>query len=364
MSCLSTIHDPGRAVTCSCNSPSLWDSYVESSPDGTPFHLYGWRVIIEKSYSHPTYFLSAHRESLGKKKIVGVLPLVHFFCPRAESRLVSLPFLDCTGLLADNSAIEQALFHEALALAERIGAVHLELRQDSPLAFVQEKGFELPPSYSHQVHTFKVGLRRPLPGSSEELWRLLGAKVRNQVRKARHCKCSSRVGGPELLAPFYSVFSHNMRDLGSPVHALSFFAEIFEEFGRRAAIILVEGEHEPLAGALVIRMHETLYNPWASSLRAFRSLCPNMLLYWQMLAYGCDQGLHFFDFGRSSLGASTHRFKEQWGAEVRPLAWHIFSKKPNGWHPDRERLVLEAWKQLDLGLSRETGPELRRWISL
>lgn len=62
--------------------------------------------------------------------------------------------------------------------------------------------------------------------------------------------------------------------------------------------------------------------------------------------------------------APTHRFKEQWGAEVRPLAWHIFFKKPNSWSPNRESLVIEPWKQLDLNLSRETGPELRRWISL
>lgn len=351
-------------VTCSCNSPSSWDSYVESVSGATPFCLYGWRAIIEKIYGHPAYFLSANIESQGKEEIVGILPLVHFLHPREEGRLVSLPFLDYTGLLADNAVIEQVLFHEALALAERIGAVHLELRQDSPLAFLHEKNFEPPQRYSYQAHSFKVGLRRSLPDSSEELWQSLGSKVRNQVRKARSCKCCVRIGGTELLEPFYSVFSHNMRDLGSPVHAFSFFDEILQIFGKRAAILLVEGEHEPLAGALVIQMHETLYNPWASSLRAFRPVCPNMLLYWRMLSYGCEQGLRFFDFGRSSLGAPTYRFKAQWGAEARPLAWHIFSRKPHTWDPGREGLVLESWKQLDLQLSRETGPALRRWISL
>lgn len=355
-------NDP--VLTCLCNSPSSWDDYVSSSCGCTPFHLYGWRIIIEKIYRHPTCFLSAHAEYRGEKRIVGVLPLVHFLCPKGESRLVSLPFLDFAGILADNPSIEHFLFNEALALAQRIGAVHLELRQDHASSFLHEKGFELPQQYSHQAHTFKVGLRRSLPGSNEELWQSLGSKVRNQVRKARHCSCGSRVGGLELLTPFYSVFSQNMRDLGSPVHARSFFEEIFKEFGEQTVIILIEREEEPLAGAIAIRMHETLYNPWSSSLRAFRPLCPNMLLYWQMLVHACEKGLRFFDFGRSSPGAPTYLFKKQWGAESRPLFWHIFSKKPNTWTPDRESLVLEPWKHLDLDLSRRMGPELRRWISL
>jgi len=351
-------------LTCSCNLPSLWNSYVTSATGGTPFHLSGWREIIEKSYGHPAYFLSASQESGDTQKIVGILPLVHFLCPGKESRLISLPFLDFTGLIADNPAIEQFLFEEALALAEKVGAVHLELRQDHPLSFLQERNFSIPDQYSHQAHSFKVGLRRPLSSSSEELWQSLGSKVRNQVSKARHNQCHERVGGQELLDHFYAVFSQNMRDLGSPVHSLSFFAEILQKFGKQAAIILIERENVPLAAALVLQMQETLYNPWASSLRAFRPLCPNMLLYWRMLSYGCEQGLGFFDFGRSTPGASTFRFKVQWGAEVRPLSWHVFSRKPHSWNPEHESLVLDSWKELDLDLSRTTGPAMRRWISL
>jgi FemAB-related protein (PEP-CTERM system-associated) len=351
-------------LTCCCNSVSLWDSYVRSTSAGTPFHLCGWRSIIEDIYGHAAYFLSARVESDGRQWIAGVLPLVHFCCPRKESRLVSLPFLDFTGLLADDATIEQFLFQEALALAERVGAVHLELRQDHPLSFLQEKNFAIPNQYQHQAHGFKVGLRRPLPASSEELWQSIGSKVRNQVRKARHCRCCDRVGGVELLDLFYAVFSRNMRDLGSPVHSRAFFTEILRQFGKQAAIILVEGDDEPLAAALVLQMGDTLYNPWASSLRAFRPLCPNMLLYWRMLAYGCEQGLDSFDFGRSSPGAPAYRFKKKWGAEVRPLTWHIFSRKPYSWNPERESLVIEPWKELDLDLSSATGPALRRWISL
>lgn len=122
--------------------------------------------------------------------------------------------------------------------------------------------------------------------------------------------------------------------------------------------------HFSSPAALVFRFGETLYNPWASSLRSFRPLCPNMLLYWEMLSCACQQGLRFFDFGRSSPRASTCAFKLQWGAETRPLVWHLFSRHAQPWVPERESLVIASWKTLDLSVSRKRGPELRRWISL
>ncbi|MFZ5796977.1 MAG: GNAT family N-acetyltransferase, partial [Thermodesulfobacteriota bacterium] len=297
--------------------------------------------------------------------IRGVLPLVHFRCPGRESRLISLPYFDCAGLLVDDPEAKRALVAGALELAGDLGAAHLEIRQDHPGEVLAEKARDsLGSEFSSTIYDLKVGLRRSLPETVEELWRLLPAKVRNQVRKALRSGCTGRIGGRELLNDFYEVFSRNMRDLGSPVHARGFFAEIFHHFSEKAWIILVEREGLPLAAALVFRFNETLHNPWASSLRPFRPLCPNMLLYWEMLSHACEQGLRFFDFGRSSPGTPTCAFKLQWGAEMRPLRWHVFSRHVKPWHPQQETLVIESWKSMALPLSRQLGPELRRFISL
>lgn len=52
-----------------------------------------------------------------------------------------------------------------------------------------------------------------------------------------------------------------------------------------------------------------------------------MLLYWAMLEYACDQGYRQFDFGRSTPGEGTCRFKEQWGAKSHQLYWYQLSGK-------------------------------------
>lgn len=38
-----------------------------------------------------------------------------------------------------------------------------------------------------------------------------------------------------------------------------------------------------------------------------------MLIHWTFLARAADHGFSRFDFGRSSVGEGTYKFKEQWG---------------------------------------------------
>ena len=47
-----------------------------------------------------------------------------------------------------------------------------------------------------------------------------------------------------------------------------------------------------------------------------------MLLYWTFLAFAADNGYGQFDFGRSTPGEGTYRFKSQWGAEPHQLYWY------------------------------------------
>jgi len=39
-----------------------WDAFVEAAPDGTFFHLSGWKRVIETAFRHRTYYLLAERD--------------------------------------------------------------------------------------------------------------------------------------------------------------------------------------------------------------------------------------------------------------------------------------------------------------
>lgn len=312
---------------------SEWDSFIITQKGSLFSHLYEWTEILSATYGLPFFRLVSRKRDTGK--ITGALPLILFSQPDADKRLISLPYTDSAGIIADNKEAFRLLLTAALNLADKNGAVHLELRQGAvefAIAFPEHAK-----EREHVPHAFKVGLSRPLPATTEMLWAGLGSKVRNQVRKARRSRCSATVGETELVDDFFDVFSENMRDLGSSVHARSLFKSMSEQLATK--IIVVHIDRIPAAAAMIFHHNGTLFNPWASSIRRFRPLCPNMLLYWTMLAYGVEIGCYHFDFGRSSPGAPTYRFKGQWGAEVQPLTWHVFSRKPYRWDPGNESLT-------------------------
>lgn len=178
-----------------------------------------------------------------------------------------------------------------------------------------------------------------------------------------------RAGGLDMLRDFYRVFVENMRDIGSPVHSRRFVAEVVEGYGEGARIFVVYLKDVPVAGGVTLGFSEVLSNPWASSLRRYSQLAPNMLLYWSMLEYACEYGYRTFDFGRSTVGEGTYRFKEQWGARPEPLYWYRFTRgdvkrRALGRGSRGMSPAIEIWKRLPLQVTRILGPHIRRHISL
>jgi len=391
--------------------------------------------VIKKTYGHKTHYLmatdSAQRDTINStaptnpmnpsnptNPIVGILPLVHLkhflFC----NSLISIPFFDLGGILADDHETERALLLEAIRLAQNLGADTIELRHNQPLTWLnqnlatedlldsnsssRQRRIELSQFHPRlpapegaadggqeetekikkssqssssclKIHTatksHKVRMLLDLPESSEELMKTFKAKLRSQIRKPLKEGLKSKVGGLELLLDFYKVFSINMKELGSPVHSKRLMLNTLEEFPAKAKIVIVYKDNQPMACSLVVGFRDTLENPWASALRAYSRLGPNMLLYWTMLEYACDNGFRYFDFGRSSPDEGTYKFKEQWGAQPTPLHWHYISL--NGSPIDEgasekskfERAI-HYWQKLPVPITRIIGPMIRKHIGL
>jgi FemAB-related protein (PEP-CTERM system-associated) len=208
---------------------------------------------------------------------------------------------------------------------------------------------------------------RRLEPDTEKAWECLDRKVRNHVRKANKSELIARVGGAELLDRFYGVFARNMRDLGTPVYARRFFAEVLAAFPDAARVFVVDRGDLTVAGAITLSHRDTLDNPWASSLREYRSLAPNTLLYWRMLEHAIETRHSMFDFGRSTPGEGTFQFKQQWGAEPTPLNWEYVLANgrtlPNlSPSNPKFRAAIALWTRLPLAVANRLGPHIVRSI--
>ena len=327
-----------------------WDRFVDICAASTAYHRWCWRDVFGRAFGHDTVYLAGRRGP----HVVGVLPLVSFRSPLFGRFLVSLPFVNYGGVLADDDAARDALVDAARSEATRRGARHVELRHTARL-------FPEVPAREH-----KVAMTLPLPSSADAAWRAFDNKVRNQVRKAQKSGLEAATGGPELLHEFYAVFAKNMRDLGTPVYARRFFAEVLRGVpDTRVHVVRLDGR--PIAAAITIGYRRTIENPWASSLREYRPLCANMLLYWTMIERAIADGYRVFDFGRSTRGETTWHFKKQWGAEESPFYWEYLvngeAEVPD-LSPGNAKFgrLIALWKRLPVPVANLVGPRVVRNI--
>jgi serine/alanine adding enzyme len=326
-----------------------WDRFVLANPDASGYHLWKWRQVFEGAFGHETLYLAARQGG----QLVGILPLV-LFASRLFGRFaVSLPFVNYGGVCAPDPDVAQLLADGARTILRERDLSHVELRHTAR-------------RYSDlAVRQHKVGMKLPLPGCSTDAWDALDRKVRNQVRKAEKSELAVRGGGGALIERFYPVFAQNMRDLGTPVYSIRLFEQVLAAFPDTARVFLVEKGHTVVGGAIALVHRRTLEVPWASSLREYRNLCPNNLLYWRIIEYAIDAGMSTLDFGRSTPNEGTFDFKKQWGAQPELLHWE-YVLAPRATLPDmspanpRFHTAIAAWQRLPLWFANTLGPHIVR----
>jgi FemAB-related protein (PEP-CTERM system-associated) len=254
--------------------------------------------------------------------------------------------------------IQDLLLNEAIKIAEKKNAESIELRHTTNVF------------NSLPTKTAKVSMRLDLPQNPDELWHSFSSNLRRKIRKPTKEGFSWQYGREGELDNFYTVFSRNMRDLGTPVYSKGFFRNILQEFPDSTWIGTVKTKGgRPIASAFLVGFRDRLEIPWVSSLRSYNRHYANLFLYWNMLKFASESGYKVFDFGRSTLGEGTYKFKEQWGAKPVQLYWHYWAKngRPlqqlNPKNP-KYRLAIYIWKKLPVSLTKLIGPEIRKYIWL
>lgn len=328
-----------------------WDAFVAAHPDGTVEHLAAWQRIFREVFRQEPVYLMAKRDA----ETVGVLPLVRFKSAIFGRTMISLPYTSYGGLLAVDRDGAAALVDHARTLGLRFGAPRLELRNSA--RYCDDAA----------VQTHKVAARLPLPPTAPQLWSSLDKKVRNLVRKGQKEQLTVHRGSSELLDDFYAVFAENMRDLGTPVFPRSLFAEVLRTF-ENASVFVVKHAGIAVAGSILLGWRDAALVPWASALRRYRHLAPNMLLYWSMLESAIEDGFTVFDFGRSTRDGGTHHFKQQWGAADYPLYWETVGLNgatvPDpGRAGSRMQVFIDAWTRMPLPIANWLGPRVIRHVA-
>jgi FemAB-related protein (PEP-CTERM system-associated) len=349
------------------NDQLRWDEYVKGHPEGTFFHLTGWKNVIEKTFGHRHSYLLAEQSRMidhppdlqeapsSQTSLVGILPLFPIKSFLFGKFLVSTPFAEIGGAIADDARIENLLIQRAVEITKSQDLGYLELRCKDKIF----TGFALKNLY--------YNFRREIFDDLDQNMQAIPRKARRMIRQGEKFNLSFEFGNQNLKS-FYGVLMRSFHNLGTPPFTYKFFKNICDEFRENCLLLIIQTQDTvPIAGVLTFFYKDQVLPYYAGSLVEYRELAPNDFMYWQLMKYGFENGYRFFDFGRSKEGTGSFDFKRHWGFEPKPLHYQYYLNKvkemPNlsPANPKYQKKI-KLWKKLPLPVTETLGPLLSKYL--
>ena len=332
---------------------AAWDEFVLAAPEATFYHQYKWKTALEQAYKLRPHY----RIAMQGQQVRGVLPLAEVRSLRGSRSLVSTPFANYGGVLADDDEVAAALLAHGHSLIDTLQARRLEFK-----SLCQAEHAEL----AELLEYFSLVLN--LDADSEVVWKgEFNAKVRNQVRKAEKNGVTVEAGIGHFQS-FIDILRLNLRDHGTPTHSAKWFSVLRELFADQMEVSMALIDGQPVAGVWMFFFRDTAIAHSGASRREHLHLCPNNLAYWNAIKLACERGCRYFDFARSRRTAGTFHFEKQWGATPRQIYYQYFLRPGEGvpdMNPDdpKYKLAVTMWRRLPLVVANRLGPILRSRIS-
>jgi len=273
-------------------------------------------------------------------------------------KFVSVPFAPYGGVCSENFEIYATLMNYAARLADELNA-KCEIRY-----FNHSNFFECYPinvfSSSKFYSTFILDLNKGV----EHIWNNLNKKVRNMIRKGKKNNLKFEIhDDKEAIRDFYEIYCENMKRLGTPVHSLKFFVNIYRNFKDNVLIAKIMLNNEIISSLYLLRFKSTIISGWGASLKDFLKYAPNDFIYWNSIKWACENGFKWFDFGRSLINSGNYKFKKRWGTLEIPLFYCYYPPTETILPPQSKyEMFAKMWSKLPLRMVKKFGPTIRKYI--
>jgi len=329
-----------------------WDEFVTDHPQGTLFHLSNWARVLQKTYGYiPCYSVLEDSD----KKIKAGCP---FFLVRSwltGTRLVCLPFTDNCLPLAISCENIELLFAAAIEKANQEKADYIEVRGEHPNISLQGLHFE--------NHSYYRLFRLDLSRGKDSVWKGLGKRVRRRVRRAQRTNLIIEKSETEKgMRDFYLLNLATRKKHGIPPQPYIFFETIWQELilNGLGFVLFAKYQGIPIAGDVFFIYKDTIYDKFSAWERNYSKYCPNHLVKWHIIQYGCQNRFRYLDSGRTSqdnLGLMA--FKRGWGMEEIDLPYYYWPTV-KGVTPIKERslkyrMISSVMRWAPTAISRAAG---------
>jgi CelD/BcsL family acetyltransferase involved in cellulose biosynthesis len=299
-----------------------WTRFVECAPGALPFHHPSWAQLIADCYGYRPFALVLQDGDA----ITAGIPAIETRTVLGRRRWISLPFTDYMPPLVRDERLVPSLVDEldAARNAERVSRLEIRAPVDGLRVRPQPAGF---------VH------RRRLASDPASVFRTFKhSPVQRSIMKAEREGVAVRRGSSkdDLTRIFYELHLDTRRRLGVPIQPRRYFELLWERIlaPGHGFVLLAYWNAIPVAGAVFLAWNGTTIYKYGASRQEFWKLRPNHLVIWNAIRWGCENGFHTFDFGRTEPGNEGLRsFKCGWGTAEETLSYSTLS----GYAPTQAR---------------------------
>lgn len=196
----------------------------------------------------------------------------------------------------------------------------------------------------------------------DDLYSSLKSKRRNLVKKSLQNNFIFKYGNSDtFINDFYTIFSNTMHKHGTPVFDKQLFYYLRDEFKDDNVYYTAYDENgKPIACMCMLFDEEIAWYPWGGVDENFAKKLAGYFIYWKTLEEVVGrESFKVFDFGRSSYGGGTYRFKSQFGAE--PIKIDIISNQDENIY-SKYSLATSVWKKLPKNFVDLLGPKICKYL--
>ena len=334
-----------------------WDRFVESHPNGSPFHLSSWIYTLHKTYSFEP-LLYAKKDRSGN--ISGVLPCFLVKSLATGTRIVSLPFSDFAGPLFESDTEEKQAIAECIHRNKhRVKYIQIRSRFPQDSALVPHNYYKL---HLLDLDFFRTEMNRTLQKRT----------IQYSIRKAQKAGVEIREENSRKgLDTFCRLNNLTRSRQGIPCQPRQFFNNLYQYMlakGRVSIMVATSGS-KALASTVLLKFKDTAYYKYnASDPRYLNSMTPNHLLTWHIIEGAYQRGCRFFDFGRTAPdNPGLTRFKEMWGADPLDLPYYYYPDIKGVLAREESSLLYRslttAWRSFPEPLTRAMGALIYRHLA-
>lgn len=306
-------------------SDERWIAFVNSISSANIFHHPAWINLMAECYGYRPFVVAICDRN---GEIQSGLPLMEVNSWLTGHRWVSLPFTDhCMPLSLDEKSTEK-LFDYISELRFKHNVSHVEVRN-----LVQDDA----QVYRDTRYVLHIQVLSP---DTDKIFRNFHrTSVRQTITKAE--RKGVRVRWAETSADldtFYSLIWQTRHRLGAPVQPKWFFKLLWERVINAGLgfILLAYKGTSPIAGGVFLGFKTTLVFKYTGWDRDYERFCPNHLLVWTAIRWGCEHGYRIFDWGRTDVNNIYLReYKNRWGTKESILTYSILSNTSPSHTSDR-----------------------------